>query len=326
MAAAPRVAVRAPDMKPMALWKHVIAYITLGLLCGWYYFLMVLYPLLFYGIYHKSYLAGAILALLVTLTFTRLDHKPWKAFQYCWIWGIWKEYFDFTFDVQTLTSHYDPKNRYFFFEYPHGVFPMGQFLSVSVVEQITPGRDICGTAADVVFSVPVMRQIMAWIGTRPAKRQQITKIFESGANCAVVVGGIAEMYLMNPDTESIYLSKRLSTVRTAIQEGAHIIPLFFFGNTRMFDILGADKGSDSLLSRLSRRLRMSIMFFYGRNFLPVPYRIPIKMVTGDVIEIKQCDNPSDELVQEVMNKVIESVKKVYAEKKPDWEQRPLVIN
>ena len=39
---------------------------------------------------------------------------------------------------------------------------------------------ITGTGADIIFKIPVMRQIMAWIGTMPAKRKNITKIFEKG--------------------------------------------------------------------------------------------------------------------------------------------------
>ena len=40
---------------------------------------------------------------------------------------------------------------------------------------------ITGTGADIIFKIPVMRQIMAWIGTMPAKRKNITKIFEKGS-------------------------------------------------------------------------------------------------------------------------------------------------
>jgi hypothetical protein len=68
--------------------------------------------------------------------------------------------------------------------------------------------------------------------------------------------------------------------------GADIIPAFFFGNTSLFDVLGS--GMDSWLAKVSRKLRTSIMFFYGRLFLPVPYRHPIHMVTGKLFHIIQC--------------------------------------
>eukprot|EP01038_Epipyxis_sp_PR26KG_P004283 gene4283-6070_t len=203
---------------------------------------------------------------------------------------------------------------------------MGQFLSASLIEELHPGEMICGTGADIIFMFPVMRQIMAWIGTHPAKRSNITKIFKKGYQCAVIPGGIAEMYLVSESNEAVYLKSRKSTIKVAIQEGADIIPVFFFGNTRILKLGGDNKkGSTSWLSQISRKLRASIIFFYGRHGLPVPYRHPLHMAAGDIVEVKQNDNPSDDYIQEILNQVEKSVVELYETKKPSWENRPLVI-
>ena len=52
-------------LKSMPLWKHAFAYITLGLLCGWYYMLMFLYPLLMFLTYRGSYAAGVTLLTII---------------------------------------------------------------------------------------------------------------------------------------------------------------------------------------------------------------------------------------------------------------------
>jgi diacylglycerol O-acyltransferase 2, plant len=318
-------------LKPMSLWKHVFAYVTLGLLCGWYYFIMVLYPTLIYFSWKGSIIARSIFALFMIMTFIPLKFKVWDGFMYCWIWDIWREYFDFTGDWSALSEHMKKKEKaglptkYMFFEFPHGIFPMGQFLSASLIKEITPGRMICGTAADIVFKFPVMRHVMAWIGTNPAKRANITKILKRGDHMAIVPGGIAEMYLLSEDSEGIYLRKRHNTVKAAIQEGADIVPTFFFGNSRIFTVPGKS-GSDSFLSKLSRKMRASIVLFYGRHYLPVPYRTPLRMVVGRIVDVTQKDFPSEEEVNEVMEKVIASVTELYEKKKPDWETRPLVIS
>lgn len=49
------------------------------------------------------------------------------------------------------------------------------------------------------------------------------------------------------------------------------------------------------------------------------------MVTGEFVLVKQNDSPSDKEINEILEKVIESVKKLYDTKKPDWEKRPLII-
>ena len=112
-------------------------------------------------------------------------------------------------------------------------------------------------------------------------------------------------------------------MRAAIQEGAHIIPAYFFGNTRLYSVPGNDPSS--WLSELSRRFRASVVFFYGRFFSPVPYRHPLRFVSGDIVEVKQCDNPTDEQIDETMARLVKSVQTLYDSKKPDWETRPLVI-
>lgn len=49
------------------------------------------------------------------------------------------------------------------------------------------------------------------------------------------------------------------------------------------------------------------------------------MVTGEFVLVKQNDSPSDKEINEILEKVIASVKKLYDTKKPDWEKRPLII-
>lgn len=312
------------SMKPMSLWRHAFAYVTLGLLCGWYYFLMLFFPFLIICIVRGSYVAATVLVFFVTLSIIPLKHKHWDGFMYSFVFDIWKEYFDYTTDWSTLTKHNKEGNKYIFFEFPHGIFPMGQFISCCFIKEITPGKMICGTGADIIFMFPIMRHIMAWVGTVPAKRANITKVFKEGKHCAVIPGGIAEMYLMSEDSEGIYLRKRHNTVKAAIQEGAHIVPSFFFGNTKIFNV-ASGSGSDSWMSKLSRKLRASIVIFFGRQGLPVPLRHPIRMVTGNIVEVVQCDAPSEEQIQETMDRVIASVEDLYQNKKPDWETRPLII-
>jgi 2-acylglycerol O-acyltransferase 2 len=311
-------------MKPMAWHRHAVAYVTLGFLCGWYYFLIILYPVLIIAIFCGSIVAGVILATFVTLSLIPLPKSHWNEFMYGYFFDVWREYFQFETDLTAVKGKLSDEKKYMFFEYPHGIFPLGQFVSASVIRDVTPNKMICGTAADIVLKFPIMRQIMSWIGTRSAQRQSIAKIYAEGHHCAVCVGGIAEMYLVSPEKEEIFLLKRKNTIKTAIQEGANIIPAFFFGNTRLFNIAGAS-GSDSFLSRFSRKIRASIVLFYGRHYLPVPFRHPIRITFGEVVEIKQNDNPSEEEILEVMERVKKSVEGVY-ERRPEWEKRPLVIS
>ena len=83
--------------------------------------------------------------------------------------------------------------------------------------------------------------------------------------------------------------------------------------------------SQSRLAKLSRKVRASIVMFYGRQGLPVPFRHPIRMCSGEVVEAEQKSFPSDADVQGVMDRLIQSVTELYRTNKPDWEARPLII-
>ena len=311
-------------MSAMPLHRLVFAQITLGLLSGWYYFICLLYPILLILAFYGSWVAGTIFATLVALAYIPMKFKHWDGFMYSFLFDCWREYFDYSYDNTNIKGKIVNSKRYIFFVFPHGIFPMGQVISASLIREITPGKMVCGTGADVIFSFPIMRHIMAWVGTRPAKRDHMQRIFEEGHFCAVIPGGIAEMYVTSTAEETIYLKKRQGTVKLAIQQGANIVPVFFFGNTKIFDT-PSTSSSESFFSRISRKIRASIIFFYGYWYLPIPYRHPIRMVFGDIIEVKQNANPTEEEINDTLQRVIANVEKLYKEKKPEWEERPLVI-
>jgi 2-acylglycerol O-acyltransferase 2 len=315
---------KAVAMPPMAFHRHLLAYVTLGLLCGWYYVMLIILPMLLILAIKGSLVSGTILGIFLSLTFIPLKYEPWDDFMNSYLFEIWREYFNFTFDAKALKDKLDKNKRYIFFEFPHGIFPMAQVVSASITPQISPNRRMLPTAADAVFTFPVMRHIMAWLGTRPISKQTIAKILEEGHHCVILPGGIAEMYVTNTYEETIYLKKRYGTVKLAIQQGANIVPCFFFGNTSIFDVPGGS-GKESWLSKVSRKIRASIIFFYGRHFLSVPYRHPLHVVYGEPIEVIQKNDPSNEEVAELLQKVVDAVEKIYKEQRPEWEDRPLVI-
>lgn len=339
------VSVPRSSLSPMPKMKfhhHIIAYISLGLLCGIYYLALILYPTLIYFSYRASFALTSpptiVLILLLFITLVPINHKPQYWFLRSGIWKIWHQYFDYEVDATSVEGKISLDEKYLFWEAPHGIWPMGQFLSCLHIPKLTgvswEEKMICGTGADMVFMFPFVRHVMSWLGTHTASRKSFSKIFKTYGWGAVIAGGIAEMFLGTSSQEGIFIKKRRNTVKMAIQEGAHIIPGFFFGNSRIFHVVGGETGDGKdtsyiakLLQKLSRTLKASIVIFYGRHFLPVPLRTPLKMCTGNVIRVKQNPDPSDEYIQEVLDQVIAEMKRIYAsDKKPAWETRPLVIN
>jgi 1-acyl-sn-glycerol-3-phosphate acyltransferase len=174
--------------------------------------------------------------------------------------------------------------------------------------------------ASVLLHTPVLRHFYYATGTRAADAKSIQRILKKGGNAAVVVGGIAEMFMDTSDAERIYLKRRAGFVKLAIREGAHIVPVFFFGNTKTMAKLNSP-----ILRAISRRVKMSIVIFYGRWGTPIPFRHPIKMVLGSPIRVTQAAEPSAEEVERTLARVVDAMAKLYEKHRPAWETRPLVI-
>eukprot|EP00903_Cladosiphon_okamuranus_P015406 g14229.t2 len=306
--------------------EALVAMGTLGLFCGWCHLVIFGIGLLaFHALVYKSvFTLTAVAVLLINFIWWPVNNRcyPNEAFCNSWLFAVWRRYFRWQC---VLEEPLDQHKRYMFAEMPHGVMPVGQLLSCSVVRHVFPGpKHISGVAADVVLRMPGIRILYSWLGIRKAGRQSILDMFEQNINVAVVVGGIAEMFMVSKTTETLYLRKRKNFTKIAIEAGADIVPVYFFGNTLLHDLVGGN-GDENSLYRLSRKFKTALVFFYGRFGTPIPRRKELKMVAGRPISVVQSDEPSDEYVESLHAELVRRVEELYYKHRPDWEKRTLVI-
>lgn len=99
----------------------------------------------------------------------------------------------------------------------------------------------------------------------------------------------------SPLPGSLYLKKHKGFIREAIKNGADVVPVFCYGNSKLFSVVGeSSRLSMGLLKRLSRRIKASVLIFYGRLCLPIPIRHPLLFVVGKPLPVVQKDAPSKE--------------------------------
>jgi 2-acylglycerol O-acyltransferase 2 len=79
------------------------------------------------------------------------------------------------------------------------------------------------------------------------------------------VGGIAELFKSSRKEERLYLSKRKGFIKLALQENVDVIPVYLFGNTSVLTVV-----KTGVLADLSRRLGVSLTYFWGKWYLPIP--------------------------------------------------------
>lgn len=163
------------------------------------------------------------------------------------------------------------------------------------------------------------------MGSLPATSSNFKNLLRKGS-VAVIVGGIAEIFMGHPSEERIMLLTRKGFVRIAVEEGADIVPVFHFGNSLILNFWPQS------LANISRKMRTAIGIQTGRFGTPLPRSEPIYMVTGHAVVVHQKNPKEDPLgfdaeVDRAHAAVVEELKGLYDRHKASygWQDRPLVI-
>lgn len=242
---------------------------------------------------------------------------------------------------------------------PHGLFPIGGVLGIFAMPRFT-GLFGHGIAATAALMVPVFGNLLRYLGCIEATRANCDKYLQKGASLGISSGGIAEIFETNTihgDTnpgaitttataetvtatgtttkitataggarrrETIILKSRGGICKMALQNGVDIVPGYLFGNSTAFSVTYDSWG---LMQWISRKLRVSLCFFYGRGFLPIPYRIPVLAVFDAPIRVDKVVDPSREQVQALLDELIARTRALFDMHKAcyGWDDVELVV-
>jgi 1-acyl-sn-glycerol-3-phosphate acyltransferase len=132
------------------------------------------------------------------------------------------------------------------------------------------------------------------------------------------------MYLLNPCAEVIKIRERKGFIRIAVETGVPLLPVYHYGNSQML-VYGP-----RCLEDLSRRMRMSLGIIFGRWGLPLPFKVKLHMVVGDLIPVDPVPrhHPDFEAaVARVQRQYMAALLELYNAHRAGygWADRPLVM-
>ncbi|XP_044757332.1 2-acylglycerol O-acyltransferase 1-like isoform X2 [Coccinella septempunctata] len=229
-------------------------------------------------------------------------------------------------------NEFDTKKNYLFCCFPHGIIPAGGF-SVFATEQgefedYFPGLKPWLCVLEQHLHTPFFREILLSLGcVSPSAKSLDHLLSKPGGGNAVglVVGGVAEAYLCNPGQYKLVLRNRKGFIRIALKNGSPLVPVFSFGETDLFrQVQGTE---DSWLKRAQESVRKVIgtapIIILGRGFLQysfgiLPHRRPVNVVVGHPIPVEKTENPTPSQVDDLHNKFIEELTKLFETQKTTY--------
>jgi 2-acylglycerol O-acyltransferase 2 len=205
----------------------------------------------------------------------------------------------------------DPTKLYVFGFHPHGVLPVSLFWLNSCEEWrlLFPQVGFSILTASSLHLVPIMRDLLQWKGGREVSRNSCVHALRSRRNILVVPGGQTELMLCKAYDAVVKLTVRnQGFIKLAIQEGAHLVPVFSFGEHDVFDNVHLPLIQNWFLKKLGAALP-----FHPHNgrFLPIPRQERITVVVGKPIPVRQIAAPTADDVRDVLHAYLSELHRIF---------------
>jgi acyl carrier protein/1-acyl-sn-glycerol-3-phosphate acyltransferase len=293
----------------------------------------VLYSFLFFGVFMwlpvcialvfmllSFKIAAAIFSTFLVIVYTApFDCYP-ACFRTGWALGLVNRYYSYRMIIEAPRESYTSVPSIYSFG-PHGVFSISPAIQ-SLLNEFALGENMHFLAASAALWVPVYNVYLRMMGFRSVDRKPFKDTLLSGRSVGIIPGGIAEMFSTNADTEIMMVQERKGFIAIALETGAQIVPCYCFGNTQTFFC-----GSNRYLEYLSRVFRMSLILFWGRFGLPVPFRTAQITVIGRPLLLPKVVHPTPELINDYHEQYLRETRRLYDKYKNtyNWQQRKLVF-
>lgn len=309
------------ESPPASLWGNVLTISTLLVLFG----SALVAPLVVVVAFLAFFFLPGVMFTSFAVMFASLYlvRDEWPSAKKSWLFrGLFHHWRRF-FALQVVMEDDAIPHRALFGCFPHGVFPLGLFLASSVSDEILPGRRVKGAIASAFFWVPLLGNLLSVFGCVPADAEEMEKHLRADTSVFLLPEGIAGIFQTSFQSERAFLRSRKGFVRLAMQTGASLVPVYVFGQSHLLSVL---PGNGSFLEAWSRKLRVSLLLFFGDWMLPLPRAIPLLVVAGPSIETSS-SNLSDEAVDAKHAEFCQSLIALFDRHKASygWENKTLEI-
>uniref|UniRef100_A0AC34RDE0 Acyltransferase n=1 Tax=Panagrolaimus sp. JU765 TaxID=591449 RepID=A0AC34RDE0_9BILA len=249
---------------------------------------------------------------------------------------VW-EYFASYFPIKLVkTAELSPNHNYIIGCHPHGILGISTFANLGTdatgwsktFEGIFPR--LCTLPSQFYF--PFRRDLATASGIISSSANSIDHVLnskEKGQAVGIILGGAEEALDSHPDNFDLKLSSRKGFIKIALKNGAHLVPMYNFGENCTYHQVENQRGTKlrNFQSKFKQYCGFSPPFFMGRgifnySFGLLPYRTPIFSVVGKPIPVKKNLNPTQEEIDQLHAEYCANLTQLFEENKTKYGISP----
>ncbi|XP_015726817.1 2-acylglycerol O-acyltransferase 1 [Coturnix japonica] len=305
-------------IQTVAVLQWIFSFLLLGQFCCGLFLLLILSNFWFLGVLYLLWLY--------------LDWETpcagGRRSQWVKNWTVWN-YFREYFPIQLIkTSDLDPKHNYLLGFHPHGVLvagAFGNFCTGPSFKNLFPGLTPYLHIMPIWFGCPFFREYVMSAGMVSASKESVSYVLnnaEGGHASVIVIGGAEESLNAHPGSLTLNILKRKGFIKMALKHGAHLVPVFSFGENELFKQVANPRGSRlrTIQEKLQKIMGFALPLFHARgifqySFGLIPFRQPIHTVVGSPILVKRNPNPTNEEVEQLHALYLQELSKLFEEHK-----------
>lgn len=191
---------------------------------------------------------------------------------------------------------------------PHGVFPFG--IALSSIGRLNEAafNGLRPVVASVMLRTPIVGHILKLVGAVSASPAAIDDALRKGHSLGIAPGGIGEIFLdPRKGKELLLLKDHKGFVKKAMAHGVPLVPVYVFGNSETLKRAPLP----AVLEKVSRLVKASLVVFWGRWGLPVPFKVPLTFAIGEALSVERNPAPSPEQVDALHSRFCEALTAVF---------------
>ncbi|MEQ2278227.1 2-acylglycerol O-acyltransferase 2-A [Xenotaenia resolanae] len=230
------------------------------------------------------------------------------------------------------TADLDPRHNYILGFHPHGVLVAGAFTNFCTYAtgfpQLFPGLTIYLLMLPLWFRAPFFRDYVMCAGLIPSDKESASYVLRKrrgGRAIVIAVGGAPEALDAHPGTFNVLLANKKGFIKMAMEHGAHLVPVFSFGENEVYDQVENPRGTwlRWIQERLQSIMGISLPLFHARgifqySFGLMPYRRPIYTVVGQPIKVEKKQKPTAEELDALHQLYMDKLSNLFDEHKGNY--------